>query len=329
VFAAVVCGLALDATTTGMLPAGATWVAVAATLAVLATLYREFFRMLLFAHRRSVEVLKADVIYSIVLICSAVLATFSTAAAALAALGLACAALVGGLMCSRSMWRIEPWNVQGAPGTLRAIAPLGLVTATGSGIHWMFSQGYNFLVAATLDVPSVAAIAATRILIMPVNLLSSGIGTIMLPTASGWLQTHPATVVLRRLMMIAFSLATAALIYFAVLWLIRDWVFTVILKKQVAQRDSLLLLWYAVGILMLLRDQLVYLLLARSRFHALTVLTLVSALVALATSYVGMKLAGVAGALVGVLVGETLNVTGMLMLSTIEVRKRPGEAVAT
>jgi len=329
VFAVIIFALALDTTTTGVLPARAAWVCMAATLAILASLYREFFRMLLFAHRQSVEVLKADVIYAALLISSAMLATLSPAAAAFAACGMACAALAGGLMCSKSMWRIAPWNIRGAPGILRAIAPLGLVTAAGSAIHWAFSQGYNFLVAATLDVPSVAAIAATRILIMPVNLLSAGIGTIMLPTASGWLQTRSAAVVLRRMLLIASSLAAAALLYFAVLWVVRDWVFTVVLKKHVAQRDRLLLLWYAVGILMLLRDQLVYLLLARSRFHALTLLTLVSALVALTTSYVGMRLMGVAGALLGVLAGETLNVGGMLLLSTVEVRKRPGVAVST
>ena len=45
-----------------------------------------------------------------------------------------------------------------------------------------------------LDVAAVAAFAATRLLVMPINLLSSGIGTLMLPLASGWMNAHGASV---------------------------------------------------------------------------------------------------------------------------------------
>ena len=315
---------ALDALTTNLLPPGAGWVAVAAAIAVFAALYREFFRMLLLAQRLPVAVLKADITYAVLMILGAMVATLTPAPAAICALAVACAATAGGLLCSRYLWRQVPWNIHGAPGILRAIAPIGIVTAAGAAIHWLFSQGYNFLVAGTLDVSAVAAIAATRILIMPVNLLSTGIGTMMLPTTSGWLQTMDARVVLRRLLLLASALALAALGYFAVLWLVRDWLFANVLKKQFAQRDRLLLLWYAVGLLMLLRDQLIYLLLARSRFHVLTLLTFVSALLSLITSYFSMRLIGVTGALWGVITGETISVIGLLTLSFMEVRKSHG-----
>jgi O-antigen/teichoic acid export membrane protein len=266
-------------------------------------------------------VLKADVVYAVLIVAGAMVATLTPAPAAVAALLLACSATVGGLMCSRSLWREVPWNVHGAPHILRSIAPIGVVTAGGAAIHWVFSQGYNFLVAGTLDVTAVAAIAATRILIMPINLLSTGIGTMMLPTTSNWLQKLETPVVLRRLLFIATTLALAAVGYFGVLWLVRDWLFTTLLKKNFAQRDQLLLLWYAVGILMLLRDQLIHLPLARSRFHILTVLTSVSALLSLAVSYVSMRMVGVTGALLGVITGETVSVVGLLILSFLEARR--------
>jgi hypothetical protein len=66
---------------------------------------------------------------------------------------------------------------------------------------------------------------------------------------------------------------------------------------------------------------LIYLLLSRSRFKSLTVLTFMSALIALATSYFGMHWIGTAGALVGVLFGELVNVSGLVLLSIAEVRK--------
>lgn len=316
----------IDFLTTHLLPSGLGWVLIAATAAVAASLHRDFFRMVLLAYRRPVEVLRADAVYAALLIVGVLMATLSPAPAAVAAASLACAAIVGGALSSRSLWHLAPWN-KSATGVIRNIAPLGAVTAAGAAIHWLFSQGYNFLVAWTLDVPAVAAIAAIRILIMPVNLVSTGIGTLMLPTISAWLQFRPAGAVLRRLLLIVSALTAGALCYFALLWLLRDWVFTNLIKKQVAQRDPLLLLWFGVGILMLLRDQLVYLLVARSRYHALTLLTLTCALLALTTSYFGMKLIGVTGALLGVLIGEAVNVTGLLLMSSVEARKPSGVVV--
>lgn len=321
VFASIAALIVLLCRSTNVFDQREVYVALAAIAAVLASLFREFFRMVLLAFRRPAEVLKADVIYCIILIAGALAATLTPAPAAIAASCVAIGAIACGMSCHSSLRRFEPWNIRGAPGILLAIAPLGLWTAAGSAIHWLFSQGYNFLVAGTLGVTSVAAIAATRILIMPVNLLSTGIGTLMLPTVSTWLQNHSAPAVLRRQMMIAGSLATAALCYFGIVWLCRDWLFATILKKHLAERDQLLLLWYGVGLLMLLRDQLVCLLLSRSRFRVLTVLTLVSALISLATSYFVMRMIGASGALVGVLIGETVNVGGLVILSIGETRK--------
>jgi O-antigen/teichoic acid export membrane protein len=305
----------------GVFNRSAVTVALVAILAVMAALYREFLRMVLLAYRLPDRVLKADLLYAAVLIGGVLIASLTPSPAVVADLSLAAAALACGSVCQRALWRYQRWNIRGSPGILREIAPLGAWTAAASAIHWLFSQGYNFLVAGTLGVTAVAAIAATRILIMPVNLLSSGIGTLMLPTVSNWLQTQSAPRVLRRQFLIAGCLCAAALCYFGVLWLVRDWLFVNVLKKSPAARDQLLLLWFGVGLLMLMRDQLLYLLLSRSRFRSLTALTLLSAVVSLTTSYFGMHLIGPAGALVGVLMGELVNVSGLILLSFNESRK--------
>jgi O-antigen/teichoic acid export membrane protein len=312
----LICGLS------GVFNRGAVIVALAALLAVLAALYREFLRMVLLAYRLPDRVLKADLAYAAVLIAGVWIAAATPFPAVVADVSLAAAALLCGSVCQAALWRFKPWNIRGSPGILRDIAPLGAWTATASAIHWLFSQGYNFLVAGTLGVTAVAAIAATRILIMPVNLLSSGIGTLMLPTVSNWLQTQSAPRVLRRQFAIAGGMCVAALCYFGLLWLVRDWLFVHILKKQLEHRDQLLLLWFGVGLLMLMRDQLLYLLLSRSRFRSLTVLTFLSALLSLTTSYFAMHRLGAGGALVGVLMGELVNVSGLILLSFNEVRKR-------
>jgi O-antigen/teichoic acid export membrane protein len=283
-------------------------------------MFREFFRMMVMNYRRSSVAFGADLVYSALLIAGVMAATFTPWPALVAVGSLGVATLCGGLVCYVSLRRAEPWNIHGERGILLSMVPSGVWTTAGSITHWLFSQGFNFLIAGALGVAAVAAVAATRILIMPVNLLSTGIGTLLYPTVAGWLTKHSVKKVLNRQLLIAGSLAMAAVCYFTVIWLMRDWLFLHVLKKQVPHRDRLLLLWFAVGILMLLRDQVVFVLLSRSRFRILTVLTVVSAVVGLTTSVVAMRAFGVSGALIGVMCGEIVNVSGLILLSVLETR---------
>ena len=286
-----------------------------AAAAAIAILHREYFRMVLLSLRRPQDVLRTDIFYVVLIVAGAYAATFTSGPALAALLALCLAAVASGVMLSRTLRRDEPWNVAGARGILRDIAPLAAWSTAGAAIHWTFSQGYVYLVAGTLDIAAVSAIAATRLLLMPVNLLSTGIGSLMLPLASGWLHRHGAALVWRRLCLFATGLAVAMLCYFCVLWFMRDWIFTVILKKQFAQADALLILWGALFLVMVVRDQLVYLLAAQGQFRQLTLLTAASAAIALVASYGAMLQFGVVGALGGLLIGELISTAGIVVLS--------------
>lgn len=296
---------------------------LATAFAALAILHREYFRMVLLAHRRPYDVLRTDICYVALMIAGVLLVTLTPAAAVTAVFTLGFAAVVSGVLLSRTLHRHEPWSMDGAQGILREIVPLAAWSTAGAGIHWAFSQGYIYLVAGTLDVATVAAIAATRLLMMPVNLISSGIGSLMLPLAAGWLHRHGARILWRRLCLLAVGLGAVTLCYFAVLWLLRDWLFAVVLKKEFAQRDELLLLWGAIFLVVVVRNQLICLLAAQGRFRVLTSLTLVSAVISLASSYWGMLRFGVGGALVGLLIGESINTIGIALLSLHELQQPP------
>ena len=109
---------------------------------------------------------------------------------------------------------------------------------------------------------------------------------------------------------------------FALLWLARDWLFDVAMNKQFVQRDELLLLWGVVTLVAVVRTQLAYLLAARGQLRDLTLLTLVSAAIALTISSLAMQRVGVTGALIGMLVGELINAVGIVILC-----RRPGPAL--
>jgi O-antigen/teichoic acid export membrane protein len=286
-----------------------------------ATLYRQFFRMVLNGYRNSEAVLRGDAVYVTAQIAGAAIAVFTSIPAVVTLAFLCAGATAGGFLNSRLLWKHERWSINAAPDVWRNIARVGAWTAAGSIAHWSFSQGYNYLIVGTLNVAAVAAAGSTRMLMMPVNLLSTGIGTMMLATASTWLLEHGTRSTYRRVMLGAAAVAGAALLYLSILWLTRDFIFTNLLHKDFAQRDMLLILWSAASLTMVVRDQLVNFLLARARYRSLTVLTMGCAVVSLAVSYVSMLRIGVAGAPVGVLVGEIANVAGLVAMSRAEVRR--------
>ena len=294
---------------------------LATIAAALAILHREYFRMVLFAHRRPQDVLRTDIFYVVLMVLGVYIATFTPAPAMSAVVSLCLASIASGILLSQALHHYEPWNRQGCKGILREIAPLAMWSTSGAAIHWTFSQGYIYLVAGTLDVAAVAALAATRLLLMPMNLLSTGVGSLMLPLAAGWLQQHGAQRLWRRLCLLALGLGIVTLCYFAVLWSLRDWIFTVVLKKQFAQGDTLLMLWGMIVLVLIIRSQLGYLLAAQGRFRVKTLLTLMCAGVALVVSYWGMLKFGVAGALVGILLGEVINIVGILIISYTGMRQ--------
>jgi O-antigen/teichoic acid export membrane protein len=306
---------------TGVLTLHTTLLVLAAITAAFAALYREFFRMVLLAYRQPGEVLPVDFLYVAILVCGALLATLTPAPAVVTVLVLSVAAATAGLLLSKRLWRHERWNIRGAPGILLQMVPVGGWTVAGTAIHWTFSQGYNYLIVGTLDINAVAATAATRIFMMPVNMLSTGISSLMMPTASGWLLKHGTRTVFKRLALLAAALAGVSLCYLGAVWICRDWLFTNILHKQFEQRDLLLKLWSVVFILMIFRDQLLYLLLARTRYRPLTALTFCSAVLSLAVSYACLTRIGVAGALVGVMAGEILSVIGLVVMGFIEMHR--------
>ena len=285
-------------------------------------LNREFFRMVLFAYRHASDVMRADALQVTVLVGGVLLATMTAEPAVGAIVTIGVAAALSAIVLVRASRRVESWQRHSRPEILREIAPLAAWSTFGAAIHWTFSQGYSWLVAGTLDLAAVAAIAATRLTVMPLNLLSTGIGQLMLPLVSRWLHDHGPMRVLRRVVLFAAGMVGASLCYLAALWLFRDWIFGSVLHKEVAQRDELLMLWSATFVVMVVRDQLLYFLAARELFRSLTSLVLLSAISALLVSYVAMQYLGAPGAPLGVLVGETINLCGIVILSFCEARRR-------
>jgi O-antigen/teichoic acid export membrane protein len=144
----------------------------------------------------------------------------------------------------------------------------------------------------------------------------------MLATVSAWLKEHGVRVTLRRVTLAAATMAALVLLYAALLWPTRDFIFARILHKDFAERDLLLLVWCLSSVAMVARDQFVNFLLARARFRSLTAVTVMSSIGALTVTSILIGRIGAPGAAIGVLVGELAYVLGLIVLSRLELRRQ-------
>jgi O-antigen/teichoic acid export membrane protein len=108
--------------------------------------------------------------------------------------------------------------------------------------------------------------------------------------------------------------------YIAVMWSMRDWIFLHILRRDYAQRDLLLGIWSLVFFCTVIRDQVIFLLMARGHFKRLAGLTLFCAALGLSVTFAAIGPLGAAGGLLGLLAGEVAHVIGVLVLTAREMR---------
>ena len=322
----VICSLAWGA---GALQTPTAVIFALGSMAAVAALFRDFQRMLLVAYRHSVDVLRGDATFAVILIAGVWISTLTDAAAAISAVAMAAASLIGGVALSRALWRHDPWISPGTPHALVQTIKMGTWAATGAGVHWAFSQGYTFIVASRLDVSSVAAIAATRLLLSPVGVFSIGISSMMYSSSTLWLKHHGPRGLLRRLLWFTLAMSLAALAYIAVMWFMRDWIFLNVLKKDFPQRDLLLGIWALVFLCTVVRDQVIFLLIAHGRWRQLAGLTSVCAVCGLFVSFVAIQRYGAAGGLLGLLMGEFAHVVGVIVLTYRDMRTGGRDSVLT
>jgi O-antigen/teichoic acid export membrane protein len=282
--------------------------------------------MVLFAYRAPHLVFRADAVYCLLLTSGAALATLAPFPAAFTALAMALAAMIGRYLLANALWQLAPWNRAARHGMVREIFHQGAWSAFGGGMHYLFGQGYTYIVAASLSIPAVAALAATRLAILPVNLLSNGISALMLPIVSRWNHDQRAGIVLQRVTLFALGLVGVMCAYLALMWLTREWIFAHILKKSFADRDPLLIVWSLIAVVTVFRDQFMYFLTARGQFQLTSSVTFACAIVSLTITSIAVHHVGAIGAPLGVLSGEVLNILGTLALSVREARLRPGAA---
>src|ERR1700733_4329704 len=274
--------------------------AVAGTiLAGWAALQREYRRGVLLIYSRPQAMLGADAVYvAIVLLGIALAVLFRPAAGPLAIAALSAAGWAGATVAHR-MLALEPgWLAGDSRPFWREIRAIGLWSAVGAVIYWLFAQSYNYVLATRLDLTAVTNVNAARLVVMPVFVFMYGINSLLTPTAANWLSKFGLPRMLRRLAVLTVLITVIDLAYLAVAWTFRDWLIVDLLHKHIGDQDRLLFLWGCVALVFLPREVLQSALFALRRVKTMAWIIGLSAALSLSTMWLGIPRWGAAAVLI-------------------------------
>ena len=291
------------------------FIGTAAVLAGWTLLKRELLRQILFVYGRPNSVLAVDLLFAGTLVITAAAAAFGPArAAVVAVLGMALAGWVFNVRAQQLLNRDPGWSSARDPSVWRELRALGVWGTTGASIYWIYGQGYNYVLAAHLDVTAVAAVNAARLLLMPTWVLTMGVKSLLNPSAAKWLHEDGVAALMRRIALFVVGLALLDSVYLLLVWLFRDWLTAEFLRTSIPDRDLLLLLWGAVTLLNMVRDMYQAPLLAMERYKPLAAVTATSAVAALLAMFIFIPPLGAPGAVAGMVVGEATGLLGGFLL---------------
>lgn len=291
---------------------------------------RDFFRNLLQLYSRPGVLLRSDLLAMAALIGFAALAAFGPFDAALVAVGgLIVSGWLGSAAAGTALGRDPGWVDDGqAPLYWQQMRRLAIWSTVGAVIYWVFSQSYNYVLAARVDLAAVADVNAARLLLMPAIVITVGIRGLLFPMASRWLVEVGFERLLKRLVVIFLAVAVIHVTYFAVLWFSRDFVTGSVLNKVIRNREELLLLWAAIALIGLVREVSQMAVLAMEQFKAMAWFAAASAVLSLTVMWFGLEVWGPPAVLIGQIAGELVGLAGIAWL-IIRARRAPPQAAAT
>jgi O-antigen/teichoic acid export membrane protein len=269
----------------------------------------------LLMYRRPEATMKSDCLYSALFLTGGSLAAYGMRPAAAWAVGALLAGSIGSAWISYRSYAKDPgWMHGEAKAWWSEMRPFGTWAVTGAVIYWTFTQSYNYVLAARLSLGAVAAINASRLLLMPPVVLTLGIGSILVPSTLAWAHEFGFTRMMRRLMVFIVALSAVDFAYFIWVWWMRDWLTSGLLHKTIADRDHLILLWSGVAYIGLLRDVFQAATFAFGHQKAMAGFSAAGALVSLTIMWFTIPIFGPAAALTGQIAGELVNLGCLLLL---------------
>jgi len=299
---------------TGMLNGTLAAVVAIGILAGWVSLRREYLRSVLLMYSRTHSLLGADAVYAGSLLLGVLASLLLIKPVVIgAASAIVLASLAGAAMGHRSLAVAPGWKEPGAVTIWPGIRSLGFWSLIGASTYWFLGQSFNYVLASRVDLKAVADINAARLLLMPVILLTAGVSSLLTPSAATWYTEIGLHKLVRRLWRFLLLVGFLEATYFICVWSSRDWLFVDILHKTIQDRERLLMLWAGVAFVALFRDIFQCALMATGQFKSLAWQVGIGTAVAMPIMWFGIAWWGVAATLIGQIVGELINLAGIVL----------------
>jgi O-antigen/teichoic acid export membrane protein len=290
-------------------------VMVAGIFSIWAALRREYLRSVLLMYFRPHTLLGADSVFAVTLLTGVAVAIFIGKDIVVGATcALIIAGWVGAAAAHRSLAKDPGWQEGGAVSIWPEIRGLGFWSLVGSMTWWVLGQSYSYLLAIRLDLTAVADVNATRLLLMPAIVLAIGVGSLLGPTSASWYAQIGIHRLVRRLLMFLLVVGAIEITYFVAVWMGQEWLAVGVLHKHIHDRNLLLILWAGVALVGTCRDILQCALVALGRLQSLAWQVGVSTTIAVILMWYGLGWWGAPGVLIGMIVGELINLAGIILL---------------
>lgn len=277
------------------------------------TVERSYVRNALIIYAKPRTLLTVDGVFVALLVGGALWAAFGFGIAAVwVAVAFALSAWISSWVGSHTFAKEIGWPRGKAAPIWRQLRSLTFWSITGSFIYWLFSRSYIYILATRLDLKAVADVNAVRLLVVPALLLTIGLQSVLTPISAAWHAEVGLDRLLRRLGGIIVVVGAFEVAYLAVMWLCRDWITSTILHKHIGDLDVLLMLWILTTLVSLFREVLVTALYAFGNLQWLAWQIGVCAVVSLAVAWFGIPWWGAAATLIALILGEILQLAGIL-----------------
>ena len=284
---------------------------VIAAIAAALTVAREHLRQSLMLLRKPQLALKFDLLYAVMFAGIVFAAVDQPYAAAWALTGMAAGSLMALILARKHLIKRTRMKWQLICQAFAKSWPLGRWSLAGGLLAWSYLNGFYYVVSLIATLNTVAILGAARLLVMPINLLITGMNQQMLPMTRNWLNLHGIRGAEKRLAIASLGVCGLALTYLGLLWLLRSPIIVGLLGQSLTELEPIVLLWGATYVAFTVRSTWMLLLQALGKFDSLTRLVAIAAPISLVSVFVLVPKYGAAGAVTAVLIAELIELTGI------------------
>lgn len=299
----------------------------ALVIVILVVFSREFMRRVFFVYMRPVFVLIVDVVYGIIFLLTIYFVTLEGPTSALDAIGsMGAAALLAGGIGILVFQKSVGWKASISFAPIVNCWKHGRWAVMGVIVTWLQSQGALYLLGGLEGTVDVADVSASRLLLMPVIVVLTGVISIIKPYGASILAEGREKPMMKLFYKIMAVLALFALGYSIVIIAVKDYAALFLFKKEIPGMALLLSLWGLVFLSQIFRRNLSTVLQIFERFETLFYIGTFSAVFSLIASYLAILQFKGPGSIMGLIFGELVYIAGIYWFFQRKKRKSP-EAV--